>query len=98
MDNQPKSCRPKKTSDPSSVTRYSENCKTDLSSHLDEIVDAVEKNGSHCEQWYGLINVYFRGDDCLEQIQAWAARSGLRVTFDSKYQSCTFQKNEHQSR
>jgi hypothetical protein len=59
-------------------------------SHLNHIIQSVQRSGVYEEQWHALINAYFRGNDCFEQIEKWARDNGLSVAFSSESQMCTF--------
>lgn len=60
--------------------------------HLDFILDAVARHGSHEERWHALRSAYFRGPDGFEQIEAWAQAHGLTVSFSDERQTCWFHR------
>lgn len=67
-------------------------------SHLEHIQTKVRENGSYEESWLTLVNAYFRGADCFEQIKAWATKAGLDVSFNERNKTCLFRPTQDQSR
>jgi hypothetical protein len=50
---------------------------------LGEIIgDEPERNGSCTVDWAMVINLYFRGNDAKEQVEAWADKNGYYVSFE----------------
>lgn len=66
--------------------------------HLENIVLNVKQYGSHEEEWFALINAYFRGDDCFLKIKQWAAGVGLEVSFDDHRKTCLFYPKQDQAK
>lgn len=66
--------------------------------HLSHIVDQVKASGLYEERWNVLVNTYFRGQDCFEQIEHWASANGLRVSFSNEHRTCTFQAIQDQAK
>jgi hypothetical protein len=60
--------------------------------HLGHLAEEVREKGGLTEQWLTLRNVYFRGDDPIEQIKRWAKSEGLHASFDYEEKSLTYVK------
>lgn len=57
---------------------------------LTRIIETVRARGSYEHDWLPLINTRFRGDDCFEKIEAWAAENGMKVMFYEAHKICRF--------
>lgn len=63
-------------------------------SQLDDIIRKVKENGSHEESQAILNNAYFKGDDRIEKLQAWAKSVGLTVFIDDYHLSYLFRSEK----
>lgn len=59
---------------------------------LEIVGDEVNRTGSCRLEWSEIHNVYFRGNNAVNDVKAWAERNGLHPSFDYLEESLTHVK------
>jgi hypothetical protein len=59
---------------------------------MEIIGDEVNRTGSCRLEWSIIRNVYFRGDNAIDDIKKWAEKNGLHTSFDYLEESPTHVK------